>query len=496
MARDEAVGNHADQVGHPRFARNAPPGGQHVVDSLGEQGPVGDLPLLVVAVPGAADGDAVGERLPVEHALHGQRLQPGEDARDAHAELRGGFHQVDVVVARRAADLAHVLPDLAAVVHFQLGELGHVDAVGVGPVHIHPADALDRRQVAQVPRPPGRLGLLVVDLVEIPDAGDEPDVVQPALVLGAGRREDVAVAGCVDHLVGQHGLAPRLALEDDPLEGVAVHHGVDRPTVQEQIDVVLDEHLEHDVLEGLGVDGRIHARPAVDDPPVELLQALHHLLADPLANLLLAGDDVPDHQQHQPAGPQAAEMPVPLHERHVGPGSARGHGRGHAGRAGPDDEHVGLAEHGQFALGLDHVAVGHAGGRAVGIGRLRAGRGRPGRAVHPGSQPRSAEQLDDVSSREPVTHDSVLLTSSWGHASRADPPKRESDRMHWNWRNARCQQRGGRHPGAEASDGTAAPERQAGRRGGITRAPGSPRQRKPSQNRTTDSGHDVLCYTL
>ena len=68
-------------------------------------------------------------------------------------------------------------------------------------------------------------------------------------------------------------------------------------------------------------------------------------------------DDVADDQQHQAAGPQAAEMAVLLHQGHRGPGPLGGNGGRHAGRPRPDHEHVGRVEDRQFAPRLNDLAV-------------------------------------------------------------------------------------------------------------------------------------------
>ena len=297
----------------------------------------------------------------------------------------------------------------------QARERGHVQPVGVGTAHVDPVDAVDGADVAQAPRPFGLGGLRRVDLVEVADAAGEPDVVDPPLVLRAGGAQHVAVAGGVDDLVGQDGLASRLALEDGPAHGAAVEDGVHTPAVEEDVDPGLGDHLDHEVLQGLGVDGGVDAPAAVADAPVELLQAPHHLLADALAHLPAPLDDVADDQQDQAPGPQAAEVAVALDQRGVGPCPTRGDGGRHAGRTGTDDEHLGLVQDGQLAPGLHHPAVDPGGRRVpdgastgrLGLGPKQRAAGHRGR--QPGGHARGAQYAEEFSPGELAIHASCSL---------------------------------------------------------------------------------------
>ena len=137
--------------------------------------------------------------------------------------------------------------------------------------------------------------------------------------------------------------------------------------MQEDVYAGLLDHFDHQILHRFGIDGRIDARPAVDDRAVELVEPPHHLFADALADLLAALDDVPGDDEHESAGPQAAEVAVTLDERHVGPGPFRGDRGGDARRAGAEHQHVGLVQDGKLAA-------------AVGSPCRRRSRGTPDRA--------------------------------------------------------------------------------------------------------------------
>ena len=176
----------------------------------------------------------------------------------------------------------------------------------------------------------------------------------------------LAVARGVDHHFGQDRLAARLALEHSAADRVAVQNGIHAPAVQERLDLGLGHHLDHHILQGFGVDRGIHARPPIDDPAIQLVQPLQHLLADALADLFAAGHDVPDDNQHQAAGPQTAQMPVTFHQRHVRPGPLCRQGRRHASGAAADHQHVRLMQHRQLTLRLHDPAVD----------QLRTGAGR------------------------------------------------------------------------------------------------------------------------
>ena len=143
---------------------------------------------------------------------------------------------------------------------------------------------------------------------------------------------------------------PGLALEHRPAHGVAVEDRLHPETVQENVDLRLLDHLHHQVLHRLGIDGGIRSRSPVDDRPGHLVEPLHHLLADPLADLFAALHDVTEDQQHQPARPQPAHVAVALDQGHLGAGPAGRDRRRHPGRTTPDHQHVGLAEHRKLPL--------------------------------------------------------------------------------------------------------------------------------------------------
>ncbi len=162
----------------------------------------------MIAVPRSADGHYVWKSCSRLNVAHLQRIEPIQNPRDPHSELRSRFHQVDVFVTRR-------LPN---------------------------------------------------------------------------------------------------GLKNGAADLVAVHDRIDAPAMKEHVKLALHDHFGHDVLERLRVDSRIHAGLAVDDSPVQFLQSPHHLLADALAQLPLAAHNMPDNDQHQPAGPESAKMAVAFDE--------------------------------------------------------------------------------------------------------------------------------------------------------------------------------------
>jgi hypothetical protein len=99
--------------------------------------------------------------------------------------------------------------------------------------------------------------------------------------------------------------------------------------------------------------------PATGDAAVEFFEPPHHFLTDALAHLFFAADDVADNQQHQPAGPEPAEMAVPLDQRDLGTSPPGGKGGNHARWSAADNQHVGLVQQRQFALRLNNLAVDH-----------------------------------------------------------------------------------------------------------------------------------------
>ena len=110
----------------------------------------------------------------------------------------------------------------------------------------------------------------------------------------------------------------------------------------------LFDHFEHDIFNRFGIDGRIDAGAAIDDRAVELVQAPQQFFANSLADLFAAPDDMAGDQEHQPAGPQAAEMAVAFDEGHIGSRPFRGNRSGNPCRAGPQHENIGRVQNGEF----------------------------------------------------------------------------------------------------------------------------------------------------
>ena len=120
--------------------------------------------------------------------------------------------------------------------HFQVAQHGHVEAVGLGSEHAHPMRVRMRRDRPHSPRLLGHLlKQLRIDRVEVADARYQPDVVAAMLELGAGGGKHVAVARGVDHIFGQDRLAARLALKHGAADRVAVHDRVDAPAVKQYL---------------------------------------------------------------------------------------------------------------------------------------------------------------------------------------------------------------------------------------------------------------------
>ena len=136
------------------------------------------------------------------------------------------------------------------------------------------------------------LGLAGVDLIDVANARDQPHVMRTVFILGAGGREQVAIAAGIDHDFGQNRLATGLAFQHGPADGLLVHDGVDAQAMQEDVDAGLFDHLDHQILNRFGIHGGIDARAAVDDRAVEFVEPAHHFFAEALADLLAASDDV------------------------------------------------------------------------------------------------------------------------------------------------------------------------------------------------------------
>jgi hypothetical protein len=173
---------------------------------------------------------------------------------------------------------------------------------------------------------------------------------------------DVAVARAVDHRLGQDRLASLLALENNPLQGVAGLDDIHAPGAEEHIDTGLLNHLVHQHLGRLGIDGRLigRASPGGDGIGSHLLQPPQKLLADAAGHQLVAvalSDAGADHHQHDAVGPESAERTAAFDQRGLCAGARGGHGRGETRRPAAHNHDIGLMENGQFTRRLDHLAV-------------------------------------------------------------------------------------------------------------------------------------------
>ena len=142
--------------------------------------------------------------------------------------------------------------------------------------------------------------------------------------------------------------------------------------MEEHLHARLADHLVHHELGHLGIGGgvRLARPPGYDgslDRNVPFEQFVAHAAHD-LHELAVLARVRADDQQHQAAGPQAAEVTVALDQRRLRAGARRRHRRGESRRAAAHDEHVGLLHDGQRALGLDNLAAGKQRGVARTIG--------------------------------------------------------------------------------------------------------------------------------
>ena len=141
------------------------------------------------------------------------------------------------------------------------------------------------------------------------DAVVDVALVDVGLEGGVRARDQVGIAGGVDHDLGEDGVAAFLAFEDGALDDVALQDRRGGPGVQQQAHLGLAHHLHGQRLERFGIDGR---RPGDDavvgggalrpvggggrvlGAPVDVLGALDGVLGQPLHQLVGdAADDVP-----------------------------------------------------------------------------------------------------------------------------------------------------------------------------------------------------------
>jgi hypothetical protein len=92
----------------------------------------------------------------------------------------------------------------------------------------------------------------------------------------ARAREDVAIAGGVDHHPAQDRLPAGLGLHDHPAHRVALHEGTREPRVKAEMDAGFERHLLRHLLPALGVEGTaVHDRLRLR-PRVQLLESPPH----------------------------------------------------------------------------------------------------------------------------------------------------------------------------------------------------------------------------
>ena len=316
MAGDEAVGDQPHEVGHPQFGADAAAGGQQVVDLLGHQRPVGDLPLVVLALRRRP-------RRPRRRASCRSACRPSVTVFTPFStrvirtpSCGAGLHAGTPSRSRASADLLHVLPDELAVVHLQAGQRRHVEPVDLRAVHVDPVDARHGRGAARGAwasrrRPAGGSTLSRLPMRET----------RPMLCVRCSNSAPAA-ANRSPSPVASTTILARIAWRPDLLSKTAPADRRCRSTIastpQQCRKTLTPASSIISTMRYLTASAStvgLTPRPAVDDPAVELLQAAHHLLADALADLLAALDDVADDHEHQPAGPQAAEVAVAFHQR-------------------------------------------------------------------------------------------------------------------------------------------------------------------------------------
>ena len=154
---------------------------------------------------------------------------------------------------------------------------------------------------------------------------------------------------------------PALLSMTDAAHGVALHHHVGDPAVEEHLHARLLDHLVHDELGDLGIGGRIGlaggvVRGAIGEPRDATEQFIAHA-AHHLGQHAVLGGVRGVNEQHQAAGPEAAEVAVAFDQGGLRAGPRGRHRRSEPGRSAADHQHIGLVHHGQRALGLDDFAA-------------------------------------------------------------------------------------------------------------------------------------------
>ena len=211
---------------------------------------------------------------PVSHCWRVTLRSAGEAAAVAHADLRGAEHQEGVGEARRggAVDLEMADRELARA-QLDRGQVLDVDGAVAGQPRAHEQGdvvapgherlleefelrAAQRHELGEALRVVAAEGepSLHVDAAE--QEGGVDAVVDVALVdvgfqARVGARDQVGIAGGVDHDLGENGVAALLALEDRALDDVAFQDRRGCPGVQQQAHLGLARHLHGDASSAL-----------------------------------------------------------------------------------------------------------------------------------------------------------------------------------------------------------------------------------------------------
>ena len=253
-------------------------------------------------------------------------------------------------------NLLQFVPDGFAAVEFAAGQCRHIQAVALGALHVDPAHPGDGGRAAKIE------AFRRAAFRHIAQAVHQANPVHVRDALRARGIKYVPVARGIDNHLRADRHAPCLALEQDPLDGVAVLDHVRDPTVQDDIDPFLAKHFGQHIFSDFGVRcGIAGATFAVVDRAVLLFidarqnlvaNAPHHLHAFARIRNMRAQDN-----QHQAGRPQASKTSVPLDQRGVDSRALCRKRRNHARGPSAHNEDIGITEYRDLPSGLDDLAV-------------------------------------------------------------------------------------------------------------------------------------------
>ena len=197
MSGDPANRNEPGDIGHFEIGGDASSGREDIFDFRGNERAVRNLEFRSIRVR-AGIADYIFKLGAAADFLDGEFLDSAKEPAEPHAELRSGFGQENLFVARLLTELLDVAPGSAAMLEFHGGEIRDVQSVADWTFHVEPVHVGSGRRISGVTveivhaafggaafaglADGGVLRVLRsscrghVNFVDVPDAADQADI--------------------------------------------------------------------------------------------------------------------------------------------------------------------------------------------------------------------------------------------------------------------------------------------------------------------------------